>query len=158
MKTSEFFKTFVLLICASIFFSCLKEEEGRKITGYNEYTITVASEKVPGLLFSSGDNHVSEVYAIMKEHSAEWEQLGEIKGFEYEPGYEYTIRISETNYLDHSMGEPAWTEHELMEVISKEKKYQMTYRTILFPTGSTQNTVQVSTPISDIILMPEIRM
>ena len=122
MKTSEFFKTFVLLICASIFFSCLKEEEGRKITGYDEYTITVASEKVPGLLFSSGDNHVSEVYAIMKEHSAEWEQLGEIKGFEYEPGYEYTIRISETNYLDHSMGEPAWTEHELMEVISKEKK------------------------------------
>ena len=118
----------------------------------------MASEKVPGLLFSSGDNHVSEVYAIMKEHSAEWEQLGEIKGFEYEPGYEYTIRISETNYLDHSMGEPAWTEHELMEVISKEKKYQMTYRTILFPTGSTQNTAQVSTPISDIILMPEIRM
>ena len=122
MKTSEILKTLVLLICTSIFISCQKEEEGRKITGYEEYTITVASEKVPGLLFSSGDNHLSEVYAVMREHSAVWEQLGSIKGFEYEPGYEYTLRISETNYLDHSMGDPAWTEYEQLELISKEEK------------------------------------
>ena len=122
MKTSEILKTLVLLICTSIFISCQKEEEGRKITGYEEYTITVASEKVPGLLFSSGDNHLSEVYAVMREHSAVWEQLGSIKGFEYEPGYEYTLRISETNYLDHSMGDPAWTEYELLKLISKEEK------------------------------------
>ena len=114
MKSSEIFKTLVLLICTSIFASCQKEEEGRKITGYEEYTITIASEKVPGLLFSSGENHLS--------HSAEWEQLGSIKGFEYEPGYEYTLRISETNYLDHSMGDPAWTEYEQLELISKEEK------------------------------------
>lgn len=122
MKASEIFKTLVLLICTSILASCQKEEEGRKITGYEEYTITIASEKVPGLLFSSGDNHLSEVYAVMREHSAEWEQLGSIKGFEYEPGYEYTLRISETNYLDHSMGDPAWTEYEQLELISKEEK------------------------------------
>lgn len=122
MKSSEIFKTLLLLICTSIFASCQKEEEGRKITGYEEYTITIASEKVPGLLFSSGDNHLSEVYAVMREHSAEWEQLGSIKGFEYEPGYEYTLRISETNYLDHSMGDPAWTEYEQLELISKEEK------------------------------------
>lgn len=122
MKTSEILKTLALLICTSIFISCQKEEEGRKITGYEEYTITVASEKVPGLLFSSGDNHLSEVYAVMREHSAVWEQLGSIKGFEYEPGYEYTLRISETNYLDHSMGDPAWTEYELLKLISKEEK------------------------------------
>ena len=122
MKTSEILKTLVLLICTSIFISCQKEEEGRKITGYEEYTITVASEKVPRLLFSSGDNHLSEVYAVMREHSAVWEQLGSIKGFEYEPGYEYTLRISETNYLDHSMGDPAWTEYELLKLISKEEK------------------------------------
>lgn len=46
MKASEIFKTLVLLICTSIFASCQKEEEGRKITGYEEYTITIASEKV----------------------------------------------------------------------------------------------------------------
>ena len=80
MKSSEIFKTLVLLICTSIFASCQKEEEGRKITGYEEYTITIASEKVPGLLFSSGENHLSEVYAVMREHSAEWEQLGSMNG------------------------------------------------------------------------------
>lgn len=46
MKASEIFKTLVLLICTSILASCQKEEEGRKITGYEEYTITIASEKV----------------------------------------------------------------------------------------------------------------
>ncbi|WP_299229592.1 DUF4377 domain-containing protein [uncultured Bacteroides sp.] len=121
MKASEILKILVLVICTSIFISCQKEE-GRKITGYEEYTITVASKKVPGLLFASGDNHISEVYAVMKEHSAKWEQLGNIQGFEYEPGYEYTMRISETSYLDRSMGDPAWTEYELLKLISKEEK------------------------------------
>ena len=36
--------------------------------------------------------------------------------------YEYKIKISETTFLDYSMGEPAWTEYELLETISKEKK------------------------------------
>ena len=45
MKTSEILKTLVLLICTYIFISCQKEDEGRKITGYEEYTITIASEK-----------------------------------------------------------------------------------------------------------------
>lgn len=99
-----------------------EKEDGRKITDYKEYTITVASEKVTGLISSCGNNYVSDVYAIMKEHSAEWEQLACIEGFEYETGYEYTLRISETSYLDHSMGDPAWTEYNLIETISKEKK------------------------------------
>lgn len=98
------------------------KEEGRKITGYKEYTITVASQKAIGLLSSCGDNYVSEVYAVQKEHSTRWEQLGYIDGFNYETGYEYTLRISETNYLDHSMGEPAWTEYKLIELVSKEEK------------------------------------
>lgn len=99
-----------------------KKDEGRKITEYKEYTITVASQKVIGLLFSCGENYVSEVYAVRKEHSAEWEQIGYIDGFDYETGYEYTLRISETSYLDHSMGEPAWTEYKLIELVSKEEK------------------------------------
>lgn len=99
-----------------------EKEEGRKITDYKEYTITVASEKVTGLGFSCGNNYVSDVYAILKEHSAEWEQLAYIEGFEYETGYEYTLRISETSYLDHNMGEPAWTEYNLIETNIKRKK------------------------------------
>lgn len=119
MKT--IFATIMSLLLIIGLAGCEKEE-GRKITDYKEYTITVASEKVTGLVFSCGNNYVSDVYAILKEHSAEWEQLAYIEGFEYEAGYEYTLRISETSYLDHSMGEPAWTEYNLIETISKEKK------------------------------------
>lgn len=121
MKTKTIIGTIMSLLLIIGLAGCEKEE-GRKITDYKEYTITVASEKVTGLGFSCGNNYVSDVYAILKEHSAEWEQLAYIEGFEYETGYEYTLRISETSYLDHNMGEPAWTEYNLIETISKEKK------------------------------------
>ena len=39
------------------------DEEGRKVTGYKEYTLTVASVKLPGVLTSSGRN-VFAVYML----------------------------------------------------------------------------------------------
>lgn len=96
-------------------------EEGKKVTDYEEYTLTVASAKLPGVL-SSNSNSLTDVYAVKKEHSTEWEAQGSIGKFEYEEGVEYQIRISKTSYLDYSMGDPAWTEYELLEVISKERK------------------------------------
>lgn len=48
--------------------------------------------------------------------------MGYIDGFEFEKGYEYKIKISETSYLDYRMGQPAWTEYDLLDVLSKEKK------------------------------------
>lgn len=122
MKALNIFTILILISILSTLVSCNNKEDDRIITGYKEYTITVASQKVIGLLSSCGNNYVSDVYAVMKEHSAEWEQIGYIDGFDYETGYEYTLHISETSYLDHSMGEPAWTEYELMELISKEEK------------------------------------
>lgn len=98
------------------------DEEGRKITGYKEYTLTVASVKLPGVLTSSGSNVLADVYAVKNEQSTDWEAHGRIGKFEYEEGYEYQIRISETSYLDYNMDDPAWTEYELLEVISKERK------------------------------------
>ncbi len=98
------------------------DEEGRKVTGYKEYTLTVASVKLPGVLTSSGKYVLSDVYAVKNEQSTDWEAHGSIGKFEYEEGSEYQIRISETNYLDYSMGDPAWIEYELLEVISKKRK------------------------------------
>lgn len=98
------------------------DEEGRKITGYKEYTLTVASVKLPGVLTLSGSNVLADVYAVKNEQSTDWEAHGSIGKFEYEEGYEYQIRISETSYLDYNMGDPAWTEYELLEVIWKERK------------------------------------
>lgn len=66
--------------------------------------------------------YLSDVYAVKKENAQEWESLGVIDEFEFEKGYEYKVKISETNYLDYSMGNPAWTEYELLEIISKDRK------------------------------------
>lgn len=125
MKTKNFlgmlFVTFLTVIGLT---ACSNDdnEEGRKVTGYKEYTLTVASKKLSGVMTSCGNNVFGDVYAVKKENSNEWEALYGIDKFEYEKGYEYKIRVSETSYLDYSMGEPAWTEYELLEVLSKERK------------------------------------
>lgn len=124
MKTRNLFGMLLLLLCMIGFVSCLNEDnqEGRKVTGYEEYTVTVASTKLQGVLSSCGSSFLSDVYAVKKEDSQEWEQLSGVQDFDYEVGYEYKILISETNFLDYNMGEPAWTEYKLLKVLSKEKK------------------------------------
>ena len=120
-------RNFLVMLFMAIFTmigvtSCNDDEEDKKVTGYKEYTLTVASAKLPGVLTSSDNNVLTDVYAVKNEQSTDWEAQGSIGKFEYEEGYEYQIRISETNYLGYRMGDPAWTEYELLEVISKEHK------------------------------------
>lgn len=123
MKTKNLFGILMLFLFTFAFISCDKEdEEGRKITDYKEYVLTVASEMRPGLMLAEGLDFLKEVYPVKMENSEEWETLSNIDGFEFEKGYEYKIKISETSYLDYRMGQPAWTEYDLLEVISKEKK------------------------------------
>ena len=123
MKTKNLLEILMWFFFACSLMSCLKEdEEGRKITDYKEYVLTVASEMKPGVMWSEGRDYLKEVYPVKKENAEEWEALGYIDGFEFEKGYEYKIKISETSYLDHSMGQPAWTEYDLLEIIYKEKK------------------------------------
>lgn len=121
---SHFLKIQFILLVSLLMCACTDEnEEGKKVTDYREYTLTVASVKLPGVLTSSnGSNVLADVYAVKGEQFTDWEAHGSIGKFEYEEGYEYQIRISETSYLDYSMGDPAWTEYELLEVISKERK------------------------------------
>lgn len=106
MKKQIYFTILLVAILAMIGITSCNDgdEEGRKVTGYKEYTLTVASVKLPGVLTSSGKYVLSDVYAVKNEQSTDWEAQGSIGKFEYEEGYEYQIRISETNYLDYSMG------------------------------------------------------
>lgn len=123
MRTKKLLGILLLFLGTLSLISCGEDDkEGKKVIGYKEYILTVASAKVPGVVISCGNTNLMDVYAVMKEQSTKWEPLGSIGGFEYEPGYEYRIRIGETSYLDDRMGEPAWTEYNLLEVISKEEK------------------------------------
>ncbi|MDE5733492.1 MAG: DUF4377 domain-containing protein, partial [Bacteroidales bacterium] len=124
MKIKALFKTFIILcLCALSFSGCQeKQDEGRKITGYEEYRLTVASRRLPGVVTSCGNTVSADVFAVKKEGASVWEPLPYISEFDYAEGYEYVIRLSRTDYLDYAMGEPAWTEYKLLEVISKESK------------------------------------
>lgn len=122
MKTKNLFEIIILFLLTLTFISCDKEdEEGVKITGYQEYELTVASKKVLGMIFSGGNNYFREVYAVKKNKAQDWESFCSIQDFYYEEGYEYHIKISETTYLDYRKGDPSWTEYKLLEVISKDK-------------------------------------
>ena len=102
---SHFLKIQFILLVSLLMCACSDDnEEGKKVTDYSEYTLTVASVKLPGVLTSSGNNILANVYAVKKDNSNEWEAHGDIAKFEYEEGYEYLIRISKTSYLDYSMG------------------------------------------------------
>ncbi len=126
MKSVKLFLGLVVaLFCATCLCSCLSdddEEEGLKVLSSKDYVITVASHKLEGVISSCGNNFKCEVLAVKKDSSNTWEAWSGIAGFDYEDGYEYSLKINETHYLDYRMGEPTWTEHKLLEVLSKEKK------------------------------------
>jgi hypothetical protein len=115
---------FVFILFTSLFFAACSDDdsEGKNIIDSKDYVLTIASHKVPGVVSECGNNVLTEVYAVKKDHSDTWIQQSWIDGFEYENGYEYKIKVRETSYLDYNRSEPAWTEYKMTELISKEKK------------------------------------
>lgn len=68
MKTKNLFGILMLIMFTFAFISCDKEdEEGTKVTNYQEYELTVASKKVLGMIFSEGNNYFRKVYAVKKK-------------------------------------------------------------------------------------------
>lgn len=118
--------------------SCNGDKHGRQITGYRELTVTVASTKLPGVVFSCGNNYLTDVYAVKTENSDEWEQLDAIARFDYEEGNEYCLRISKTDYLDYEMGEPAWTNTTYSKSSPKSRRPPKTSRLTSSPNGTSK--------------------
>lgn len=70
MKTKSFLGILGLFLFVVSFISCDNDDEqGRKITDYKEYILTIASKKVPGVMSSCGNNYLTDVYAVKKEQS-----------------------------------------------------------------------------------------
>lgn len=68
MKTKNLFGILILFLLTFSFISCDKEdEEGRKITDYKEYVLTVASEMKPGVIWSEGRDYLKEVYPVKRK-------------------------------------------------------------------------------------------
>lgn len=57
---SHFLKIQFILLVSLLMCACSDDnEEGKKVTDYSEYTLTVASVKLPGVLTSSGSVSLS---------------------------------------------------------------------------------------------------
>ena len=70
MKTKSFLGILGLFLFVVSFISCDNDDEqGRKITDYKEYILTIASKKVPGVMSSCGNNYLTDVYAVKEEQS-----------------------------------------------------------------------------------------
>ena len=62
MNTKGFFGILLTAMFAAVgLTACSNDDEEGK-----EYVLTVASKKIPGVLWSEGVNHLSEVYAVKK--------------------------------------------------------------------------------------------
>ena len=114
-------KTIYLLLLAMsipLFLGCDKEDKNYVAT----YTIMVASEKRianlnwmgmdlgPCLMIKSAENKLNNAWSPMNLY---------IEGFQYEEGYEYTLRIK--SYVDKELMDGG-DYYRLDKVISKEKK------------------------------------
>lgn len=76
MKAKNSLKTLLFFICLVSFVSCEKNEDENesKETGYQEYILTVASQKLQGIV-GIGVNVLTDVYAVKKDKSQEWKQF-----------------------------------------------------------------------------------
>lgn len=70
MKTKDFLGMLLMAFLAVAGLTACSEdnEGGRKITDYKEYTLTVASVKLPGVVTSCGNNVFTDVYAVKKSN------------------------------------------------------------------------------------------
>lgn len=61
-------KKIILLFLMAALISCMNEEQdGEKIEGYKEYTMSVASQKLPGVVYTGcGSSSLGDVYAVKK--------------------------------------------------------------------------------------------
>lgn len=59
MKTNKLWGILMLFLCTLNLTGCNNEdEEGRQITDYKEYLLTVASQQIPGVGWSDGFNYL----------------------------------------------------------------------------------------------------
>jgi hypothetical protein len=81
----------------------------------NEIAITVDFEKVQFLPRTSSQQY--QAMLIKEAETDRWKPVIEIEGFEYEPGYEYTLRVKKI-----ITAQPYTVTYVLVSILSKELK------------------------------------
>ena len=76
MKPTKLLGILMAFLCSIAIVGCDDDEnQGRKITDYKEYTLTIASKMLPGVVTSCGNSTLTNVYAVKNESQSEWQPL-----------------------------------------------------------------------------------
>lgn len=74
MKTKKLWGILMLFLCTLNLTGCNNEdEEGRQITDYKEYLLTVASQQIPGVGWSDGFNYLTIYSRILQTSAVIWQ-------------------------------------------------------------------------------------
>lgn len=105
---------YLIILSTLLFTSCNKDD-------FMIETIIIASEKAIGTEPSGLSKR--DYFLIKQKTSAKWEYLAQdIQGFEYEKGYEYTLRVK-IQTIKKPKEDQYPESYILLEVLSKEKKH-----------------------------------
>ena len=109
-------KLFILLFCFALFLGC--EKRGNTVS---EVELVVSSELVMAI---DAVSLLETPYLQVKEVGVEsdyWLNIYGIKGFEYEPDYEYLLKVYKKK-VDERIQDMPSVEYTLIKIISKTKK------------------------------------
>ncbi len=123
MKTMKFWRN-ILVMCAAILSlaSCSSDDDNKDII--KEMNMSVSAE--PGImydLFDSMGEHPIECMRVMTEDEpGQWQNLyfSEIKGFTYERGHEYELRVKRT-ILANPPQDASNRTYELVSILADKK-------------------------------------
>lgn len=109
LQNPKAIKSFMIMaVCAVVFCHCKKSDE--------DIMMTVASRKSSCYVVEK-----SSCYIVRIGNSPDWLTIADyINGFEYEPGFEYVIKVQEKRI--NNPPEDYRGEYILKEIVSKEKK------------------------------------
>ena len=122
MKTMKIWRLALAMLAAFSLVSCNSDDDNKDIT--NEINMSISAE--PGVmydLFDSMGEHPIECMRVMTEDEpGRWQNLyfSEIKGFTYERGHEYELRVKRTILADPPLDASNRT-YELVRILADKK-------------------------------------
>ncbi len=66
MKNRMHLLTALAMVLLGICFCSCSKEKWPEVISQNEYELTIASEKIPGLICGNGEDLVADVYAVIQ--------------------------------------------------------------------------------------------
>jgi len=122
MKTMKIWRNIFMMLAAFSLASCSSDDDNKDIT--SEINMNVSAE--PGVmydLFDSMGEHPIECMQVMTEDEpGQWQNLyfSEVKGFTYERGHEYVLRVKRT-ILANPPQDASNRTYELVRILADKK-------------------------------------